>query len=216
MVSITVLTVFLLYIFSSATALPFSFQFKPDFSHYVKTSTLNISTGHTTRLLFVGDVHGRFEDLQNLLRKTEYDPAAGDVLVHTGDIVTKSSLSRSAKVLEWMAEHDVAGVRGNHDQAIIDWKGWRDWISSTSVGEAWLRSLDNDWKKTHGKTSSEALNPIDWVRERRRNSPRKFRSLWRRVPHGWKMFNEHYLIAALVPFIPFSFGRTAHFLPAAL
>lgn len=198
MLSLTVLTVFLLYIFfASATALPFSFELKPDFSHYLKTSTLNISSGdHPTRVLFVGDVHGRFDDLQNLLRKANYDPAAGDVLVHTGDIVTKSDLPGSKKVLEWMADHDVVGVRGNHDQAIIDWKGWRDWISSTSAGEAWLRSLDKDWERDHGGPFSETLDPVDWVKERRKNSPRKFRSLWRRVPHGWKMFNEHYLIAS--------------------
>lgn len=198
MVSVTILTVFLLYIFSaSVTARPFSFELSPDFSQYIKTSTLNISSGdRSTRILFVGDVHGRFDDLQNLLHKTSYDPAAGDVLIHTGDIVTKSDLPGSKKVLDWMAKHDVAGVRGNHDQAIIDWKGWRDWISSTSAGKAWLRSLDNDWEKENRKTSSSILDHIGWVRDRRKNSPRRFRTWWRRVPHGWKMFNEHYLIAA--------------------
>ena len=195
MLSVAILTVFLLYIFfAGATAIPFSFELKPDFSQYLKVSTLNVSSG--TRVLFVGDVHGRFDDLQNLLRKANYDPTAGDVLVHTGDIVTKSDLSGSNKVLEWMAKHDVPGVRGNHDQAIIGWKTWRDWISSTSAGESWLRSLDNDWEKDHGKPFSETLDPVDWVKERRKNSPRKFKTLWRQVPHGWKMFNEHYLIAA--------------------
>lgn len=200
MVSITILTVFLLYIFfAGVAARPLSFELKPDFSRYVKTSTLNISSGdQNTRILFVGDVHGRFDSLQDLLHKANYDPAGGDVLVHTGDIVTKSALPGSRKVLEWMAKHDVAGVRGNHDQAIIDWKGWRDWISSTSAGEAWLRSLDDDWQKDHRKTSSKALNPVDWVKERRKNSPRKFKTWWRRIPRGWKMFNEHYLIAASV------------------
>jgi hypothetical protein len=198
MVSVTVLTLFLLYVFfAGVTARPFTFELKPDFSRYLKTSTLNISSGgQATRILFVGDVHGRFDDLQNLLRNANYDPTAGDVLVHTGDIVTKSALPGSERVLEWMAKHDIAGVRGNHDQTIIDWKGWRNWISSTSAGEAWLRSLDDDWKKDNRKLSSEALDPVDWVKERRKNSPRKFKPLWRQVPHGWKMFHEHYLIAA--------------------
>lgn len=198
MLSVAVLALFLLYIsFAGVAALPFSFELGPDFSHYLKTSTLNISSGDRhNRILFVGDVHGRFDDLQHLLRKANYDPAAGDVIVHTGDIVTKSALPGSKKVLEWMANHDVAGVRGNHDQAVIDWKGWRDWISSTSAGKAWLRSLDDDWEKDNDKTSSKALDPINWVKERRKNSPRKFKTWWRRVPHGWKMFNEHYLIAA--------------------
>ncbi|KAF9790489.1 calcineurin-like phosphoesterase [Thelephora terrestris] len=198
MASFTILTIFLLYFFSAGvSALPFSFDLQPDFSRYIKTSALNISSSdQPTRLLFVGDVHGRFEDLQHLLRKVNYDPAAGDTLVHTGDTITKSSVLESKKVLEWMAAHDVAGVRGNHDQAVIDWKGWRDWISSTSAGKAWLHSLDRDWENENSKTSSNALDPIDWAKERRKNSPRKHKSWWRRVPRGWKMFNEHYLIAA--------------------
>jgi predicted MPP superfamily phosphohydrolase len=198
MASITILTIFLLYIFfAGVTALPFSIELQPDFSRFVKTSTLNTSSpDRISRILFVGDVHGRFDELQDLLRKADYDPSTGDVLIHTGDIVTKSALPGSKKVLEWMAKHDVAGVRGNHDQAIIDWKGWRDWISSTSAGAAWLRSLDNDWEKDNRKTSSKALNPIEWVKERRRNSPSRFKTWWRRVPHGWKMFDEHYLIAS--------------------
>lgn len=198
MLSITLLTVFLLYIFfAGVAARPFTFELKPDFSQYIKSSTLNISSGdRPTRLLFVGDIHGRFDNLQHLLHKANYDPAAGDVLVHTGDIATKSDLPGSKKVIQWMAEHDIAGVRGNHDQAIIDWKAWRDWISSTSAGKAWLRSLDNDWEKDSERASSQDLNPIDWVKDRRKNSPRRFKSWWRQVPHGWKMFNEHYLIAA--------------------
>lgn len=197
MASVTVLTIFLLYFFTGVTAFPFSFDLQPDYSRYIKTSTLNISSGdQPTRLLFVGDVHGRFDDLQNLLRKTNYDPAAGDVLVHTGDIMTKSSIPESKEVLEWMAKHDVAGVRGNHDQAVIDWRGWRDWISLTSAGKAWLHSLDQDWERENKKAASKALDPINWAKERRKNAPRKFKTWWRRVPQGWKMFNEHYLIAA--------------------
>lgn len=198
MASVTFLTTFLFYIFfSCVTALPFTFH-EPDFSHYVKTSTLNVtSTDQPTRILFVGDVHGQFDDLQALLRKTNFDPAAGDVLVHTGDITTKGSLYDSRRVLQWMAKHHVPGVRGNHDQAVIDWIGWRDWISSTSAGKAWLNALDKDWEKEREKaSSSKSLNPIDWAKQRRKNAPREFRTWWRRVPQGWKMFNEHYLIAA--------------------
>lgn len=199
MAALSILSTFLLYIFfSGVTARPLFFGLQPDWSQYIKTSTLNISSGHRpTRILFVGDVHGRFDDLQHLLQKLNYDPAVGDILIHTGDITTKNSLPESMRVIEWMAEHDVYGVRGNHDQAVIDWKGWRDWISSTSAGKAWLDRLDQDWEKENRRASSKkSLDPIEWAKERRRNSPRKHRTWWRQVPQGWKMFNEHYLIAA--------------------
>jgi hypothetical protein len=201
MTSFTILTGFLLYIFfSGVSALPFLDSLKkPDFSRYIKTATLDVpSVDRSTRILFVGDIHGQFDDLQALLHKANYDPAAGDVIVHTGDIITKGAHSGSMQVLDWMAKHAIYGVRGNNDQAVIDWKGWRDWISSTAAGKAWLHSLDRDWEKEKKaeKTSSRALNPDNWVKERRRNSPRKHKIWWRQVPEEWKMFREHYLVAA--------------------
>ncbi|KAF9648821.1 Metallo-dependent phosphatase [Thelephora ganbajun] len=197
MASFTIVSIFLLYIFfAGVTGVPFSPK-EPDLGQYVKTTTLNIpSSDRPTRILFVGDIHGQFDDFQNLLRKVNYDPAAGDVLVHTGDIITRGAADGSKNVLDWMAKHDTYGVRGNNDQAIIDWKAWRDWISSTSAGRAWLRSLDEDWEKDNEKTSTKILNPDTWVKERRKNSPRKYKVWWRRVPEDWKMFREHYLIAA--------------------
>jgi len=201
MASFTILTIFLLYIFfAGVTALPFSLK-KPDFSQYIKTATLDIpSVDRPTRILFVGDIHGQFDDLQALLRKVNYDASAGDVLLHTGDIITKGAHHGSMKVLDWMEKHAISGVRGNNDQAVIDWKGWRDWISSTAAGKAWLHSLDKDWEKEQEeeseKSSTKALNPDAWVKERRKNSPRKHKVWWRQVPGDWKMFREHYLIAA--------------------
>lgn len=197
MASFTILTFFLLYIsLAGVTAQPF-FLKKPDFNHYKKRATLDIPpVDGPSRVIFVGDIHGQFDDLQNLLRKVEYSPAAGDVLVHTGDIITRGARTGSTKVLDWLAKHDVSGVRGNNDQAVIDWKGWRDWISSTSAGKAWLHSLDREWEKANTKTSSNALDPDAWVKEHRKSSPRRHKTWWRRVPEDWKMFREHYLVAA--------------------
>lgn len=201
MASFAILTVFLLYIFyAGATALPFplNLQKTPDFSQYIPPITLDVpSADQPTRLIFVGDVHGRFNSLQDLLHKLDYDTAAGDVLIHTGDIITaKGAHQQSGEVLDWMAENHIIGVRGNNDQAVIDWKAWRDWISSTSAGRAWLHSLDLAWKEDHRKASAEVLDPGSWVRQRRKNAPRKHKFWWRQVPSDWKMFREHYLIAA--------------------
>ena len=201
MASFTILTIFLLYFFfTGVTARPFlpDFLKKPDFSQYIKTITLDIPPAdRPTRIIFVGDVHGQFDDLQNLLNKVNYDSAAGDILIHTGDIITtKNARPGPNRVLDWMTEHDITGVRGNNDQAVIDWKGWRDWISSTSAGRDWLHSLDNAWEKDTREASAEALDPGSWVKERRKNSPRKHKVWWQRVPEDWKMFREHYLLAA--------------------
>jgi predicted phosphodiesterase len=39
-----------------------------------------------------------------------------DVLIHVGDLVAKGNKNR--EVLAWMAQRQVLGVRGNHDQPV--------------------------------------------------------------------------------------------------
>ncbi len=70
-----------------------------------------------SRLVIVGDVHGCAEELSTLLRTIGF--GRGDRLVHVGDLVSKGPDSHGAVAL--MRENGALGVRGNHDQRVLDW-----------------------------------------------------------------------------------------------
>ena len=72
----------------------------------------------------------------------------------------------SLDVLDYMTTHNVTGVRGNHDQKVIEWRGWIDWVESHEEGAEWLTELEkkhlsvDGWKeyeKVKKKPKSDAL-----------------------------------------------------------
>lgn len=71
------------------------------------------------RTIVVGDVHGCISELESLVRACKRQ--RGDRLVVVGDVVAKGPSSREC--IEFLREVDGESVRGNHDQAVIDW--WR-------------------------------------------------------------------------------------------
>ncbi len=67
------------------------------------------------RTIVVGDIHGCFDELEDLLATVEFSPE--DRLISVGDLITKGPKSR--EVLErFMAEPQFSAVIGNHDLAI--------------------------------------------------------------------------------------------------
>lgn len=70
------------------------------------------------RTLFIGDVHGCAQELQDLLSACAF--AAGDALVFVGDLVAKGPDARG--VLKLVRELGARGVRGNHDHAVLRWQ----------------------------------------------------------------------------------------------
>lgn len=38
----------------------------------------------------------------------------------------------------------LTGVRGNHDQRIIEWRSWFNWVSSFPDGAEWIEAYDGD------------------------------------------------------------------------
>jgi predicted phosphodiesterase len=73
------------------------------------------------RFIFIGDVHGCFDELMELLNKCNFDPS-NDKLVFVGDMVGKGP--KSKQVLEFAISNEAESVRGNHEDAILHW-----WIS---------------------------------------------------------------------------------------
>src|SRR5262245_6439437 len=67
------------------------------------------------RTIVVGDIHGCFDELEDLLVEVEF--GSDDRLISVGDLITKGP--KSGEVLErFMADKQFSAVIGNHDLAI--------------------------------------------------------------------------------------------------
>ncbi|KAK9786067.1 hypothetical protein WJX73_009564 [Symbiochloris irregularis] len=68
------------------------------------------------RTIIVGDVHGCFDELQELLAACSFN-SNKDNLIFVGDIVNKGP--KSAQVVKFAVEVGAYGVRGNHDDLAL-------------------------------------------------------------------------------------------------
>ena len=67
----------------------------------------------------------------SLLTRINYDNTT-DTLVHVGDLVAKSALNDSLESVRIMSSHNSQGVRGNHDQSVIEWRNWMEMYGERS------------------------------------------------------------------------------------
>ena len=91
---------------------------------------------HNRRVYAVGDVHGRLDLLKKLWAIIEADAAGTRMrktIVFVGDYVDRGRDSKGVIdfLLKVKADHDVVCLRGNHDQAVLDFiadaKFYRSW-----------------------------------------------------------------------------------------
>ena len=105
-----------------------------------------------------------------------------------------------------MSTHNITGVRGNHDQMVIEWRAWLEWIRSLErhAGSRWLLELEEKWEEGNldGKLENDS-NTETWVKVQMHKG-RKDHKWWSKVPKGWKLFSDHYRIARYVPSLPSS------------
>ncbi|KIR56490.1 phosphoric monoester hydrolase [Cryptococcus gattii Ru294] len=134
----------------------------------VDPKDLDLSPGH--RMIFVGDIHGSYDPLQRLMSELQYDDN-NDVLFHVGDLVAKGP--KPEQVLQWMREHKIRGVRGNHDQPVIQWRTWMEWAG----GVEWEAYMD----LLSGKEGDEAIQILDKDKKK--------------YPDDWIWKGEHWNIA---------------------
>ncbi|KAJ7639859.1 calcineurin-like phosphoesterase [Mycena polygramma] len=193
----SILALFCLYFFSSGINTSTgdlwdrltAFTRKPDFGRYTAPRTLSEEQfpihDPQRRVIMVGDVHGMEKPFHALLAKLSYDPSS-DVLVHVGDIVAKGSHEGSMAVLSYMATNNITGVRGNHDQKVIEWRSWLNWIGGLDGGKRWLREF-------HAKAdAADADDPEAWAARH----IKKTKSKWaKKIPDGWKILSDHYRVA---------------------
>lgn len=84
-----------------------------DFEELRKSSRLNKSR---ERLILIGDIHGQYRELKKLLRKVKYNDKR-DQLVVLGDFISKGP--HSIKVLEYLIDHNVGCIIGNHEYYVL-------------------------------------------------------------------------------------------------
>ncbi|MCM8529774.1 MAG: metallophosphoesterase [Lentisphaeraceae bacterium] len=99
------------------------------------------------RTIFIGDIHGCYDEFITLLNKVEYDPNA-DRLISLGDLVHKGP--DSAKVIDYMIDKQVDVIMGNHD--------WYFYRALKDENERYTEGDDILSKSAHSKD-----NILNWL-----------------------------------------------------
>lgn len=75
----------------------------------------------TGRTIVIGDIHGCYDELRNLLEKVA--PGTDDRIVSVGDLLVKGEKNREVLDL-FMSDRRFSSVLGNHDRALLRyWEG---------------------------------------------------------------------------------------------
>ncbi|ORX39259.1 Metallo-dependent phosphatase-like protein [Kockovaella imperatae] len=151
---------------------------KIDFEQYkmilsLKAKDLDITTPGK-RLVFIGDIHGSFDPLQRLLSQLKYN-SDHDKIIHVGDLVAKGD--KNTQVLEWMRLHEITGVRGNHDQPVLEWRAWMEWAG----GDAWEDFVDSFQSDDEQDLRADEQDRLEAMRKG--------------FPKHWKWKSQHWKIA---------------------
>jgi hypothetical protein len=102
---------------------------------------LDLSQIQNKRWIIIGDIHGSFDQLINLLNKCNYNKNK-DIIVATGDLVDRAD--QSYEVLNFFMpdnsheEHNIYTVCGNHDDK------FRRWCigNKVTIGKALQKTID--------------------------------------------------------------------------
>ena len=166
-------------------------------------SCLDGDDGHGRRVIVVGDIHGMDKPMQSvslhtswmsltsspsaLLEKLSYNSST-DTLIHVGDIVSKGRHDGSMAVLSYMTRNNITGVRGNHDQKVIEWKTWLNWIQGQKGGRRWLDDIHQKWLVAE----NQGMDLDTWLD----GEVTIDRTRWhKKIPKGWRLFSDHYKVA---------------------
>lgn len=95
--------------------------------------------------------------------------------------------------MRYLSTHNITGVRGNHDQQVVEWRGWLEWIVSLSGGRRWLERLERKWEES--QSHSDTVDLGVWIEKQRYESEASEKKWWKHIPKGWKPLGDHYRIA---------------------
>lgn len=107
------------------------------------------SRNRSGRDFAVGDVHGCFDKLRDVLVSVNFNESI-DRLFSVGDLVDRGPSSEEA--VDWIAKPWFHAVRGNHEQMAIGVaEGRHDWGNYLANGGGWFLALDEDRQKLIAK-----------------------------------------------------------------
>ncbi|KAH7316602.1 Metallo-dependent phosphatase-like protein [Stachybotrys elegans] len=105
------------------------------------------------RLVVVGDIHGMYDELNELLNKVDFNPDT-DHLVATGDMISKGP--DSSAVVALLMELDASAVRGNHENNVL-----LAWAQANGV------RTDTKAKEKHLATAKTlSMEQLEWLANR--------------------------------------------------
>jgi hypothetical protein len=107
-----------------------------------------------------------------------------------------------------LSTNNITGVRGNHDQKVIEWRAWLEWIGEleAGAGSQWLLDLEEKWEESNLDGELENNHDTEmWVKTQMRVG-RKEPKWWSKIPEGWILFSDHYRIARYGPYPTFRIG----------
>ncbi|KAG6817678.1 hypothetical protein H0H87_005436 [Tephrocybe sp. NHM501043] len=102
-----------------------------------------------------------------------------------------------------MASHNITGVRGNHDQQVIEWRAWIHWIRTQPGGPHWLDETHVKWINAK---SEGVQDPEEWLdSQKHKDEDDKW---WKKIPKGWVLFGTHFTIAQDMSEAQFAYLRS--------
>ncbi len=111
-----------------------------------------------SRQIVVGDVHGHYDGLMQLLEQVA--PGGADNLYFLGDLIDRGT--QSAQVVEFVRKNGYACIRGNHEQMLLDaFPGQKVAISAL---QAWLYNGGHTTYESYGSHITLLLEHLDWLR----------------------------------------------------
>ena len=122
-------------------------------------AVVRLGSNERGRDFAVGDVHGMFRKLEELLAKVGFDETA-DRLISVGDLIDRGPASQ--EVDEWLAKPWLYACRGNHEEMCLSGQeGWMRelWIEHNG-GEWWLST-----EPAKRKVILAALKPLPFAME---------------------------------------------------
>lgn len=123
----------------------------PRIAHHVVPTVL-------PRTIIVGDVHGCFDELRELLDKCLYNKETS-TLILVGDLVNKGPYS--SEVVKFARENKILCVRGNHDDACLKHAlAWRQHVETLSTQTSSCETVDITASSSVSTSAGQSGNTV--------------------------------------------------------
>ena len=112
---------------------------------FLRHKVLNPLDFQEKDLLIIGDVHGCYDELQQLLKEAEQKTKKPFLKVFVGDMINKGPQSEA--VLDYiMHGKDNHCVRGNHEQKVLhEYFAYKDQQASPNDKRLWVKNLNKSY-----------------------------------------------------------------------